>query len=51
MRCRMATAVLSDRLLPDNVERQLLILDRQVRDATFSRGISRVGVLIPVLIG
>ena len=47
----MATAVLSDRLLPYNVERQLLILDRQVRDATFSRGISRVGVLIPVLIG
>jgi len=47
----MATAVLSDRVLPENVERQLLVLDRQVRDATFSRGISRVGVFIPVLIG
>ncbi|HEY4259012.1 MAG TPA: hypothetical protein VGM98_02580, partial [Schlesneria sp.] len=37
--------------LPDSIERQLLVLDRQVRDAIFSRGISRLGVAVPVLLG
>jgi hypothetical protein len=37
--------------LPDSIERQLLVLDRQVRDAIFSRGISRLGVAVPLLLG
>lgn len=37
--------------LPDSIERQLLALDRQVRDAVFSRGLSRLGVAVPLLLG
>lgn len=37
--------------LPDNIERQLLALDRQVRDAVFGRGISRVALVAPVSLG
>jgi len=37
--------------LPDNIEQQLLALDHQVRDATFSRGISRIALVIPVALG
>lgn len=37
--------------LPDNIERQLLALDRQVRDATFARGISRLALIVTVLLG
>ena len=42
----MATAT-----LPDSIERQLLTLDRQVRDATFSRGISRLALIVPLVLG
>lgn len=37
--------------LPDNIERQLLTLDRQVRDAIFSRGISRLALVMAVSLG
>ncbi len=37
--------------LPDNIERQLLALDRQVRDAVFGRGISRVALVAPLSLG
>lgn len=37
--------------LPDSIERQLLTLDRQVRDATFSRGISRLALVVPIVLG
>ncbi|MBS0201509.1 MAG: hypothetical protein JSS49_01320 [Planctomycetes bacterium] len=37
--------------LPDSIERQLFALDRQVRDATFARGISRLGLIVPIALG
>ena len=37
--------------LPDSIERQLLALDRQVRDAVFSRGLSRLGIAVPLVLG
>ncbi len=37
--------------LPDGIEQQLLALDRQVRDATFGRGISRLALIVPVTVG
>ncbi len=37
--------------LPVGIEQQLVALDRLVRDATFSRGISRVALVAPVALG
>ena len=37
--------------LPVGIEQQLVALDRQVRDATFGRGISRVALVAPVALG
>ncbi len=37
--------------LPENIERPLLDLDRQVRDAVFSRGLSRLAIVAAVGLG
>lgn len=37
--------------LPENIERPLLDLDRQVRDAVFSRGLSRLAIVSAVGLG
>ncbi len=37
--------------LPENIERPLLDLDRQVRDAVFSRGLSRLAIIAAVGLG
>ena len=37
--------------LPENIERPLLDLDRQVRDAVFSRGLSRLAIVAAMGLG
>ncbi len=37
--------------LPENIERPLLVLDRQVRDAVFTRGLSRLAIVAAVGLG
>lgn len=45
----MATIDLPDNMnLPENIERQLLALDRQVRDAVLGRGMGRLAFVVPL---